>query len=96
MAAEVRRAQDHFWALVNNWKQGKNAELRLCSENGRLGMNYFIDLGVWDPPRPTDPPPLTPAEATRAQGVPAPAGSGGVRKELLPGLQKPPVTLLKM
>ena len=56
MAAGVRGAQDHFWALVKNWKQGINAELRLCSENGRLSMNYFMDLGVWDPPRHPDPP----------------------------------------
>ena len=77
MATEVRTAQDHFWALVNNWKQGKNAELRLCSENGRLGMNYFIDLGVWDPSRPSDPPST---DASRSHQGTRSAGPSRIRR----------------
>ena len=56
MAAGVRGAQDYFWALVKNWKHGRNSDLRLCSDEGRLKVNFSADLGVWDPPRLPDSP----------------------------------------
>ena len=55
MAAGVRGAQKYFWALVKNWKLGRNSELHLCSDEGRLKVNFSLDLDVWDPPRLPDP-----------------------------------------
>ena len=40
---------------MNNWKQGKDGQLKLSSENGHLSVNYSIDLGVWVPPTPRSP-----------------------------------------
>ena len=61
MAAGVGGAKKFFWTLVNNWKQNKNAELTLNSENGHLLVKYSGDLGVWVPPAP--PPPSDPASS---------------------------------
>ena len=55
MADPVRGALKSFWTLVNNWKQGKDGLLKLSSENGRLSVNYSINLGVWVPPIPRPP-----------------------------------------
>ena len=55
MAGPVKGALKTFWALVNNWKEGKNGQLRLSSENGCLSVNYSMDLGVWVPPTPRPP-----------------------------------------
>ena len=55
MADSVKGALKSFWTLVNNWKEGKNAQLRLSSENGHLSVNYSMDLGVWVPPTPRPP-----------------------------------------
>ena len=52
----VGEAHKYFWALVKNWKLGNNTELRLCSENGRLKVNFSADLGVWNLPQVPDPP----------------------------------------
>ena len=56
MAAGVRGAQHCFWALAKNWKLGRNSELHLCCDEGRLKVNFSADLGVWDPPRLPDSP----------------------------------------
>ena len=54
MAEGVGGALKYFWTLVNNWENKMNAELKLNCENGRLLVNYCVDLGVWVPstPRP--------------------------------------------
>ena len=52
MAEGVGGALKYFWTLVNNWENKINAELKLNCENGRLLVNYSVDLGVWVPPTP--------------------------------------------
>ena len=54
MASGVRVAHKYFFDLVKNWKIGTNSELRLCSEDGKLKVNYSVDLGVWVPPKPPE------------------------------------------
>ena len=55
MADPVKGVLKSFWTLVNNWKQGKDGQLKLSSENGYLSVNYSIDLGFWVPPTPRPP-----------------------------------------
>ena len=61
MAAGVGGATKLFWNLVNNWKEKKNAELKLSSEDGHLLVKYSVDLGVWVPPAPKPPASRSPA-----------------------------------
>ena len=63
----VRGAQKYFWTLVKNWKLGRNSELHLCSDEGRLKVSFSADLGVWDPLRLPDP--LSPHASRGHQGT---------------------------
>ena len=77
-------------------KIGNNSELRLCSEDGRLKVNYSGDLGVWAPP--TSPEHKS-IDASRGHQGTRLAGTSRTRRaieELLPGQQKLLTTLLKM
>ena len=43
--AGVQEALNCFWTVVNQWKSGHSAELRLYSENGQLKVNLSAHLG---------------------------------------------------
>ena len=82
MAEGVGGALKYFWTLVNNWENQINAELKLNCENGRLLVNYSVDLGVWVPPSPS---PLSDTAKVGHQGPrkgSAPVGSAAAKGEL--------------
>ena len=43
-------AQKLYETLLDQWKSGKNAELKLCCENGSLKVTLHADLGPWAQP----------------------------------------------
>ena len=47
MAAE---ANEWYQTFLNQWKTGKDAELHLVCDQGRLKLNMTADLGLWQAP----------------------------------------------
>ena len=45
--AGVQGALNSFWTLMNQWKSGHSAELRLFCEGGQLKVNLSANLGSW-------------------------------------------------
>ena len=43
-------AKKLYETLLDQWKSGKNAELKLICENGRLKVTLYADLGPWAQP----------------------------------------------
>ena len=86
MAADVGGAIKLFWNLVNNWKEKKNAELKLSSENGHLLVKYSVDLGVWVPPAPK--PPASRSPAPKFPSYSANRDHQGPRKGASPSRQR--------
>ena len=43
----MAEAKKLFETLLDQWKTGRNAELRLFCESGRLKVNMYADLGPW-------------------------------------------------
>ena len=39
-----------YETLLDQWKSGENAELKLICENGRLKVTLYADLGPWAQP----------------------------------------------